>query len=77
MKDYFARMIERTKNEPVLPLMKSSCGDCAIECGFYGEYVERLRLTDVETQQTVASKWFCHNNMRMACHGVKEFLNVK
>lgn len=55
-----------------LPLLGKPCHDCAVECGFYQDYSDSLKLLSDDIRLEVSKKWFCHNNRRRACKGNAE-----
>jgi hypothetical protein len=54
---------------PALPLLEKPCADCAVTCGFYMEFTEKLKLEPKEKQEHIARRWDCHNNPGRACRG--------
>lgn len=74
--EYFQQIIERDKNEPVLPLLSKPCGDCAVTCGFYGEITQALATQPQNVQLEVSQKWFCHNHNGRACRGNANELGI-
>ncbi len=76
LSEYFARMLEESKAENPLPLLRKPCGDCAMTCGFYGEYGEALAQESPEVQLGVSQQWFCHNHTGRACKGNAQALGL-
>lgn len=62
---------------PELPVLARPCSDCAVTCGFYLPYSERLALEDAQTQDAVKRRWFCHNQPDRACRGNWNYLETR
>lgn len=73
MRKTFDRMIATW---PDLPLMPVPCSDCAVTCGFYGEYAQTLKEEPDDVREAVTRKWFCHSNPGKACRGNADFQGV-
>lgn len=57
---------------PYLKTRKRACRDCAIETGFYSEFLEDLLKQPKDTQIEHARRWFCHSDARKICKRVEE-----
>jgi len=51
------------------PFRAKPCDDCAVECGFYLDYSEALKLATQDEQLILSQQWFCHQTPSLACRG--------
>jgi hypothetical protein len=64
--------------EPISPrpFRAKPCDDCAVDCGFYAEYSEALKLASKDEQLTLSRQWFCHQTPNLACRGNADNLQL-
>jgi hypothetical protein len=72
-REYFESMVDL----PELPLLDKPCHDCAITTGFYIEIADELLQQDIELQDKVLKRWFCHNHRNKACRGAYNYVHTK
>lgn len=72
-------ILEEIRRQPMgapLELLPNPCKDCAVECGFYQDYSDALKLADEGEQLERSKRWFCHSATSRACRGNANNLGV-
>lgn len=67
----------RKPKGPDLPLRKTKCHDCSVECGLYAEISDALKAASKEEQIKLSKPWYCHNTPGLACKGNAENLGIE
>lgn len=71
--EYWKNLITKNKLKP----LNKPCNDCAMTCGFYLDYAERLKKQPKEIQNQILDIWFCHKNRNRSCAGLRNYFKNK